>query len=352
MRIAADSRALMDAHGICGPATHFIEDGWRGQNGLTQAFDALPHLAFDAQPALLTTANSAIPALFTTIMDPQVVAVLQTPVRAAEIYGETKRGDWTTAFVEFPFVEPTGEVSSYGDWNNNGSVGANVNWMGRQSYHFQTIGQWGERELARYGVAGIDYVSQVEAAAALVTTKFLNKSYFFGVSGLLNFGALNDPTLITPISPLTKAAGGTLWSNATAVEVFNDVNALFNQLVIQMGGWVVNSDMKMKLTMPSSLISNLNKVSSFNVSAMQTIKGTFPNLTIETAPEYATSGGNLMQLIIEDFEGVRTAFCAFTEKQRSHAVVTDLSGWKQKKSAGTWGWVNRRSICIAQMLGI
>lgn len=352
MRIENDTRAIMEAHGIHTPAIHFAEDSWRGAGGLNVAFDSVPSIAFDAQPGLITTANSAIPALFTTIADPQVVRVLQTPTRAAEVFGETKRGDWTTAYIEFPFVEPTGETSTYGDWNVNGSVGANVNWMPRQSYAFQIVAQWGEREMARYGAAGIDYLAQVEMAGAIAMTQFQNKSYLYGVNGLLNYGALNDPNLVAPISPLTKAAGGALWANATAVEVFNDVNALFNQLVVQSNGIITDSSARMKLVIPTASVSALNKVSAFNVSARQTITETFPNLTIEAVPQYTTAGGNLAQLLIEDYEGVQTAFCAFTEKQRSHAVVTDLSGWKQKKSGGTWGWVNRRSFLIAQMLGI
>lgn len=351
MLIESSSRALMAAHGIVGGQNHFIEDAWRGEGGLAHAFDAMPNLAFDAQPGLITTANAGIPAFLANLMDPQIVEILTAPTRAAEIFGETKKGDWTTASIEFPFVEPTGEVSSYGDWNTNGSAGANVNWMPRQSYHFQVIAQWGEREVARYGLASIDYVAQIEKAAAWVQQKFLNKSYFNGISGLTNYGILNDPGLNTPISPLTKAAGGVLWSAATAQEVFSDVNEMFRQLTVQMNGYVVNQDIELVLALPSTAVANLNKVSSFNVSAKQTINETFPNLRIETAPEYATAGGNLAQLFIPSYEGVETAFCAFTEKQRSHAVVTDLSGWKQKKSGGTWGWINRRPVAMVQMLG-
>lgn len=367
MRIAADSRALMDAHGIHGPATEFIEDGWRGSRGMLAAFDAMPAqlrylgdasipalIANDAQPGLVTTANAGIPAFLANIMDPQVVRVLVSPTRAAEIYGETKRGDWTTASIEFPFVEATGQVTSYGDWNNNGNAGANVNWMPRQSYYFQTIAQWGERELARYGLAGIDYAAQIQMSIAIVMNKFLNKSYFFGIGGLINYGTLNDPNLIAPITPLAKAAGGVAWgtNNATAIEVFNDVNALFTQLVTQMAGWVVDSATPMTLVVPSTLVPALNRVSSFSVSARSMITEAFPNLKIESAPELATTSGNVMQLFIRSLDGVETVFGAFTEKMRSHAVVTDLSGWKQKKSGGTWGAVNRRPIAMAQMLGI
>lgn len=45
--------------------------------------------------------------------------------------------------AQFPVVESTGQVSSYGDYNNNGQVNANVNWVARESYLYQTITQWG-----------------------------------------------------------------------------------------------------------------------------------------------------------------------------------------------------------------
>jgi hypothetical protein len=59
-----------------------------------------------------------------------------------------------------------------------------------------------------------------------------------------------------------------------------------------------------------------------------------------------------MQLILEEVDGTKTTYSAFTEKMRAHPVIPDLSSWKQKKSAGTWGTIIRRPICIAQMLGI
>jgi hypothetical protein len=37
---------------------------------------------------------------------------------------------------------------------------------------------------------------------------------------------------------------------------------------------------------------------------------------------------------------------------RNHAVVQHSSSWSQKKSAGTWGFIMRYPIAMAQMLGI
>lgn len=325
--------------------------------GLTgDVADALPlrgnfNLAMDAQPILATTPNGGIPAFLTNTIDPEVIRTVFAPMRAAQIFGETKKGDWTTLSVQFPVVESTGEVSSYGDFNNNGSTGANVNWVPRQSYTLQTITQYGERELDMYGVAKINYASELSIASALVLAKFINKSYFFGVAALANYGALNDPNLIAPITPAVKGAGGLTWAVATAQEVYNDVLAIFGQLQTQMGG-NVDMDARMTLALSPILAVQLNKVSQYNVTARTTIQTNFPNLEIITAPEYATVGGNLMQLILKDVDGVATTYCAFTEKLRAHPVIAGLSSFMQKKSAGTWGAILRRPIAIAQMLGM
>ena len=343
------SRGIVPAMGMDASAIEFV--------GLTgKAEDAAPwrrdfQLAMDAQPQLVGQANGGIPAFLTNLIDPEVIRIIFAPMRAAEIYGETKKGDWTTLSTQFPVVEATGETSSYGDFNNNGSTGANINWVPRQSYTFQTITQWGERELDMYGVAKINYASELSAASALVLAKFLNKSYFFGVGVLANYGGINDPNLIAPIVPGTKAAGGLTWAAGIAGEIYADVLALFAQLQTQMAG-TVDMDARMVLALSPVLAVSLNKVSIYNVSARTMIKENFPNLEIKTAPEFATAGGQLAQLILKDVDGVTTTYAAFTEKMRAHPVIADLSAFKQKKSAGTWGSIMRRPIAIAQMLGM
>ena len=170
-------------------------------------------LAMDAQPTMVTTGNSGVPAFFTNFVDPELIRILVTPMKAAEIIGEVKKGDWTTLTAQFPVVESAGEVSSYGDYNNNGMTAANVNWVPRQSYHYQTHTRWGERELDMYGAARIGYAAELNVASALVLNKFQNKSYFYGIAGLQNYGLLNDPSLPASIAPnATGTSGGLTWS--------------------------------------------------------------------------------------------------------------------------------------------
>lgn len=307
-------------------------------------------MAMDAQPTLITTSNGGIPAFMTNYVDPEIIRVLTTPNKAVAIAGEVKKGDWTTQTAMFPVVESTGEVSSYGDFNENGSVGSNVNWANRQSYLFQTITQWGELELERAGEAKINYAQNLNVASALVMDKFMNNSYFFGIDGLENYGLLNDPSLPASLTPATKTAGGTTWAAGTAEEIFTDVQALYTQLVTQMKG-IIDRETKMVMALAPSVEANLTKTNQYNVNVSDQIKKNFPNLRTETAVQYELASGNLVQLMVEDIDGQTSAYNAFNEKMRAHPVKVGLSSFKQKKTGGTWGCVIRRPIAVASMLG-
>lgn len=309
-------------------------------------------IAMDAQSPLVTSSNSGILALLTTQIDPKVIEVLVAPMKAAEIVGEeVKKGDWLMDTTVFPVIESVGEVSSYGDYSENGTSGANSNFIQRQSYHYQTITQYGERELERVALAKIDWVNRLNMSSVLNLNKFQNKSYFFGVTGLQLLGLLNDPALPAPIAPTTETGGLITWAQKDALGVLADVQALYTQLQVQANG-LVDLDTKMTLAMSPTSEVALTKTTQFNVNVQDLLKKNFPNLTVKTAPEYATASGQLLQLIADEIEGQRTAACAFTEKLRAHPIVIAMSSFRQKKSQGTWGTIIYRPFLIAQMLGV
>lgn len=338
-----NERRILAAYGVHMPdAAVYAADGW-GDN-LT--------VAMDAQPGLVTVANGAIPAFLANIVDTNVIEAVLKPLRAVEIAGgEVKKGDWTTQSLQMPLAEPVGTIVTYGDYENGGNVDANVQWVARQPYHYQTIKRMGERQIAMWGLAAIDYSARLDRSVVQTFGRFQNRSYFYGISGLQNYGMLNDPSLSTPLTPAVKAAGGTTWTLATAQEIYNDVLALFTALQVQMGGNLEMTD-PIELVLSTTRMSQLGKVSAFNIPARQTIMENFPNLTIRAAPEYSTTGGELMQMLLPEYEGQETVWAAFTEKLRGHPIVQDLSAWAQKFSAGTWGAIIRRPIAIVQMLGI
>lgn len=307
-------------------------------------FGALDALALDAQPELITVSNTGIPAFLSNYLDPKVIEVLVAPMRAAEIAGETKKGDWTTTVTTFIMIENTGEVAAYGDYANGGNADMNANFPQRQSFHYQTFTNWGEKELAVYGLAGIDAASRKNIASVLVLNKFQNATYFFGVAGLQNYGLLNDPSLIAPIVPATA------WGVATPEQGYQNVLDLYGQLVLQ-GNGVVDRNVRMTLAMSPQRDADLSRTNQYGLNIFNLVSKNFPNLTIKTAPEYSTPSGELMQLIVDEMEGQETMTAAFTEKLRSHALVVGSSNFSQKKSQGTWGTIIFRPVLVAQSLG-
>ena len=311
--------------------------------GVGKNFD----LAMDAQPALVTVSNTGIPAYLANYLDPKVVEVLISPMKAATIIGETKKGDWTTESATFPSIEYTGEVSSYGDFSENGTAGANTNFNTRQAFQYQTMTKWGDRELEMVGLAKIDWASRLNIASILTLNKFQNKTYFFGVSGLKNYGLLNDPTLNASIAPTA------VWTLAgTSAEViYEDIRRIFAQLQIQSAG-VIDQTANMVLAMSPSVSVALNKTNTYNVNVSDMLKKNFPNLRVETAVEYATTSGELVQMIVTNHEGQDTATCAFTEKLRTFPIILGSSSYRQKKSQGSLGSVIFRPFLIASMISV
>ena len=322
-------------------------------------------LAMDAQPALVTDPNSAVPAFLTTMIDPEVYEVLFAANKGAEILGEKRKGTWLDETAMFPTIEHTGEVSTYGDWNANGVAGVNTNWPQRQSYLFQTVKEYGERELERAGLARINWVSEKDKAAATVLNKFLNYTYFFGVQGLQNYGLLNDPDLPASITPAPKAYGGTKWIVggvvvATANEIYTDIQSMFYQLQQQTNG-LVEQDTKLVIALGPAVQVALTATNSFNVNVSDLLKKNFPNIRVENAVQYQVAtasnpqglaSGNTVQMIVEELEGQDTGYCSFNERMRSHPIIRDMSSFRQKVTSGTWGAILRMPVAIVTLVGV
>ena len=306
--------------------------------------------AMDAQPALFTTSNAGVPAWMVNYINPGVIDVIFAPMKATEIAPERKVGDWTTATAQFPIAEVTGNVSGYDDYSNDGSVGANVNWPTRESYSYQTFLRWGEKEVAIAQQGNINQVERTEKAALVTMGKFQNKSYFLGIDGLKNYGLLNDPALSPAIAPAT--VGSVIkWATKTPEAIANDVAALFVQLVKQTNG-TVDMDSRMKLCMSPTIQAAFANTNQYGLSARAKVKENYPNMEFVTAPEYATAGGELVQLIADEVQGQQVVETAFTEKMRAHNTVVETSSYKQKRSAGTWGAIIMVPAGIAQMIGV
>lgn len=367
-------RAMHEANGLIALPTvqAYLPEEWKRDYKL--ALDALsrgdirvPFMGMDAQPTLVTDPNSAIPALLTTTIDPEVYRVAYAPLQFAKILSERRIGKWTDQTRMFPVVEETGEVSSYGDFNANGRAGVNMNWPQVQSYLFQAFVRYGELELERMGLGMINFVSELTMAASDLLNRFQNLTYAFGVSGLQNYGYINNPFLSAFLTPATKAAGGTAWitptgaPNATPNEVYNDVLQLIQKLIAQ-GNGAIDQESPMTLSLSPSRVQALSFANSFGVFVKELIKEGYPNLKITTAPQYGTqtatntqgfsAAGEVMQIKVDNIIRQDVAYAAFNEKLRAHKIIPESSAWSQKYTSGTWGCITRMPVGVAGMIGI
>ena len=364
-----DKRTLA-AKGIILPATMkrylTMDEKERGFN-LTSGGRGFGFDAANGLPGPLSTdPNAALPWMLTSAIDPEIIRILFSPLEFPEILGERKAGTWTAQIWFFPYVESTGEVSSYDDFVNNGQASANFNFPQLQSYLFQTILQYGELQVDRAGLAKINWVSELGLAAADLLNRFQNITYAYGVQNLQNYGILNNPNLSTALTPATKAWGGTGWFNngspaATANEVYNDIVAMVTQLVSQNNGLInIKSPMTLALS-PNSEIA-LTFTNSFGVNVEALLQKNYPKMKVKTAPQYGTqttnnpqgfsAAGNYVQLIADKVQMQTVAYCAYNEKLRAHKIVPELSSWKQKQTSGSWGTVLRTPSGVVQMIGV
>lgn len=323
------------------------------------------NMAMDAQPELVTTPSSGIPAFLTTIIDPQILRIRQANNNAALIFDEVKKGTWVTESAIFPVVERGGNITSYGDFENGGATTANANFETRQPYLFQTVCIWGELQLERAGLAKISWAAELQGAAADVLGKFENLVYFKGVAGLQNYGIQTDPNLLPAIAPAPKANGGFQWlngatPNATANEIYADLQAGINTLINQSVG-NIDTKSEIVIALSPSREGALTATNSFGVNVMDLVKKNYPNVRVQNAIQYGAitpqnpqgvATGEMIQFIALKPGAQDTAWLAFNEKLRAHRVVADMSSFKQKMTSGAYGAVMRQPFAVATMVGI
>jgi hypothetical protein len=320
---------------------------------MPQEFRTNFSLAMDAQPQLATTASSGFPQWMTAYVDPDVLTVLFAPCKAAEIFGETQKGAWETSTAHFPVAEQTGQSTAYGDFDEGGVIGVNTSFEVRENFAFQVYKEIGQRETAIAGAAKIDLVAQKDRAAVGVLKRDENLVYFYGVGGLQNYGLLNDPSIASngTLTPVTKAAGGTLWANATANEVVADVVTLWNKLQVQTSGSVEETD-ELVLAHPPGVSGSLSNPNEFGLSARKMLKDAFPKIRFVSAVQYSSTAGNLIQLIAPTILGEATGYCAYSAKLFAHDVERKSTSFRQKMSGAAYGAIVRYAAGVSQMLGI
>lgn len=306
-------------------------------------------MAMDA--ALLTTPNAGIPVELLTLFDNRAIQVLLAKRAATEIFNEVKAGTRADAVRKFRVLENTGYTQPYSDYANNGKADVNYNFPMRENYLFETTIAYGDQEVAETSRAKISLVADKQTAAATAIAVDMNKFYMNGVAGLQNYGLLNQPNLPNAIVAATGAGGYATWSTKTGTEIYNDIVALMSDIASRTEG-NVDQQTKYKLVVGPSSNAELNKLNAFGTeTVLALIKRNFPKLEVVVAPEYDDTTKKI-QLIALDVDGTPTGEMAYSEKLIAGRVIPDLSSFRQKFMAGTYGAVVYRPVLVSTMTGI
>lgn len=339
---ARDRHILESEFGIHWPAV----TGYTGENCVN-----------DAALTPVNSANNGIPTQFTTYLESNIIEILTSPPKAAQVYGEAQKGDWLHDTMQFVTLENAGEVAPYGDFSNSGYASVASNFPRRQQFIVQTICEVGDRENGRAGLINVDLVNRKRKAAVTTVNYWQNTTYLFGVKNLENYGVLTDPNLPTPITPLAKASGSPKWKTATAMEMYDDISALYQELQSKANGLInldtaIDMDSELTLVVSNEVQPYLLKTNEYGLSVTDLLKKNYPNLKQYSIPQFSLPAGELVQLFAPELGGQRTFTCAFSEKLRSHGIFRDLSSIKEKLTQGSWGTILINPIAVAQMQGV
>lgn len=307
--------------------------------------------------ATITAPAVGVPAQLVTYIDPNVVQILFTATKATKIYGERRVGEFTDRTMIFPVEEYAGEVTPYSDFADNTSSDVAYEYPQRDSYQFQTVIKYGDREVAEAARAKTDLVSAKQRAASTIIAHAHNQFYLFGVAGRAIYGILNDPNLASSISPITVGANST-WATKIAADpdgaaniVFNDISKLWANLTAKNGG-NIDATSPIILAISNAMAPYLVTPNQFGLTAKAMLSANFPNLTIVEVPELTTAGGEMLYMTVPNLFGTDTGFTAYSEKMRFGRVVPQLSSYQQKCFGSTWGAVIARPSLVSTMLGI
>lgn len=328
-------------------AVGFDSDGVRERAHSAQVMAKHFGLAMDA----VTLPNSGIPADYATHLDPRVIDVLFAPVVSQELAPLYKAGSFGDQFYRNQIREAVGSTRPYDDYSTEQNIKSNRNWDFRDAYYMEAINSYGDKEVATSARALIDVVSDQELATATIISQDLNEIAFYGIANQRTYGILNDPN--RPAN-LTPSAGG-VWSGKTMVQVVADITSIITKLYENSKG-VVNRNTPLTIVMSPKISGMLvGKISDFGYSVNKWLKDSVNDANIVDviiAPQYSTTGGELVDVYAPTTVGTETWNTLFAELYKSHGVHREISSFTEKVSAVTFGSVLRYPIAVQGMLGV
>ena len=222
----------------------------------------------------------------------------------------------------------------------------NSNWIAREQYVFQTVIKYGDREVDMAAQAKIELAASKQRAAATIIDIDANKFYLLGVAGKSIYGILNDPNL-------PNATSVTAWASKTTANIYADIlTSLFGKLSSNSGGHITNAT-PLKLLVSPEMNVFLGKATDYNVSVLDMLNKYFSSLEVVVIPElHSQLSGETIFMIAPEVNGTPTGQLAFGDKMRMGRVIPEMSSFRQKVVATTYGGLVYQPFAFASITGM
>lgn len=316
--------------------------------------------AMDANfTAPATAASIPTPLQFLQTWLPGFVKIMTAARKIDDAIGVKTVGSWEDAEIVQGVVEPGATVAEYGDFTNIPLASWNANYERRSIVRGEMGMAVGLLEEGRAAAMHLNSADEKRQGAAIALEIFRNAVGFYGWNNGTNrtFGLLNDPALPAYI---TAPSGG--WSAATFAQIQGDLRAAIVQLRTQSQDNIDPKKVKLTLLLPTDRVDYLSVTTDFGVSVQDWLTQTYPNIRVESCPEFgnANSNANVFYLFAEEIDSsidgssdggetfaqlVQTKFMTLGVEKRAKSYVEDFSN-------GTAGVLCKRPWAVVRFTGI
>lgn len=311
-----------------------------------------------------TTAAVPTPLQFLQQWLPGFVKVMTAARKIDEIVGIQTFGSWEDEEIVQGVLEPVGQATEYGDFQNIPLASWNINFERRTIVRGEMGIQVGKLEEARSAAMRVSSAEEKRGSAAVALEMMRNSIGFFGYFNGRNrtFGFLNDPNL----PDYEQVAGGT-WVTKDWAGMIVDIRMAIARLRTQAMDNIDMSKVNATLVLPTDRVDMLATVNAFGISVWDWLKQTYPNVRVVSAPEMTlapvTGQGtpqHVMYLFVEEVDSsvdgstdggqtfrqlVQTKFLTLGVEQRAKGYVEDYTN-------ATAGVLCKRPFAVVRYFGI
>lgn len=225
---------------------------------------------------------------------PGFVRVLTAPRNADELLGVQTVGAWEDEEVVQGILEGAGTAVPYTDHGNPPLSSWNVNYERRTVLRFESGLEVGKLEELRSARIRVSTSAEKRTSAAEALDILRNRVAFFGYNAGTNrtYGMLNEPNLPAYVSVAATGTGGnTEWSTKTYLQITGDIRVMIAGLRVSTKGRINPNKDAIVLALPTSAVDFLSVTSDFGNSVADWLKATYPNIRVESTPEFDTANG-------------------------------------------------------------